>query len=95
MLPRLHHQAAGVSVGDLAMDRNPGPALLDVRNTAVALFGRWTPGTRDATYRLLKKGTLASVRDGRKWWIPAEEIDRIRSMKGADDGQDMDKEAAR
>jgi len=67
------------------MDRNPGPALLDVRNTAVRLFGRWTPGTRDATYRLLKKGTLASVRDGRKWWIPAEEIDRIRKMKGSEE----------
>ena len=94
MLPRLHHQVVAL-VGALAMDRHPGPALLDVRNTAVALFGRWTPGTRDATYRLLKKGTLASVRDGRKWWIPAEEIDRIRNMKGADDGQNMDKEAAR
>ena len=65
------------------MDRNPGPALLAVRDTAVALFGRWTPGTRDATYRLLKSGKLASVRDGRKWWIPAEEIDRIRKMKGS------------
>ena len=82
-------------MGALAMDRHPGPALLDVRNTAVALFGRWTPGTRDATYRLLKKGTLASVRDGRKWWIPAEEIDRIRGLKGDDHGQNMDKEAAR
>ena len=94
MMCRLNHQAVG-SVGALAMDRHPGPALLAVRDAATALFGRWTPGTRDATYRLLKKGTLASVRDGRKWWIPAEEIDRIRSMKGADDGQDMDKEAAR
>jgi len=84
MLPRLHHQAVAL-VGGLTMDRNPGPALLDVRNTAVALFGRWTPGTRDATYRLLKKGTLASVRDGRKWWIPAEEIDRIRKMKGSEE----------
>ena len=81
-LPRLHRQGVDL-VGALAMDRNPGPALLDVRNTAVALFGRWTPGTRDATYRLLKAGKLASVRDGRKWWIPAEEIDRIRNMKGS------------
>ena len=94
MLHRLHHQAVAL-VGALAMDRQPGPALLDVRNTAVALFGRWTPGTRDATYRLLKAGKLASVRDGRKWWIPAEEIDRIRGMKGADDGQNLDNEAAR
>ena len=94
MPPRLHRQAVAL-VGALAMDRHPGPALLAVRDAATALFGRWTPGTRDATYRLLKKGTLASVRDGRKWWIPAEEIDRIRSMKGADDGQNMDKEAAR
>ena len=82
MMCRLNHQAV-VLVGALAMDRHPGPALLDVRNTAVALFGRWTPGTRDATYRLLKAGKLASVRDGRKWWIPAEEIDRIRNMKGS------------
>lgn len=65
------------------MHRNPGPALLAVREVATALFGRYTTGTRDATYRLLQNGTLASIRDGRKWWIPAEEIDRIRKMKGS------------
>jgi hypothetical protein len=81
-LPRLHRQGVDL-VGALAMDRYPGPALLAVRDAATALFGRWTPGTRDATYRLLKAGKLASVRDGRKWWIPAEEIDRIRNMKGS------------
>ena len=93
MMCRLNHQVVAL-VGVLAMHRNPGPALLAVREVATALFGRYTTGTRDATYRLLKKGTLASVRDGRKWWIPAEEIDRIRKMKGADDGQKMDKETA-
>lgn len=79
---RLNHQVVAL-VGVLAMHRNPGPALLAVREVATALFGRYTTGTRDATYRLLQNGTLASIRDGRKWWIPAEEIDRIRKMKGS------------
>ena len=93
MMCRLNHQAVAL-VEALAMHRNPGPALLAVREVATALFGRYTTGTRDATYRLLQNGTLASIRDGRKWWIPAEEIDRIRKLKGADDGQKMDKETA-
>ena len=78
----MNHQVVAL-VGVLAMHRNPGPALLAVREVATALFGRYTTGTRDATYRLLQNGTLASIRDGRKWWIPAEEIDRIRKMKGS------------
>ena len=93
MMCRLNHQVVAL-VGVLAMHRNPGPALLAVREVATALFGRYTTGTRDATYRLLKKGTLASVRDGRKWWIPAEEIKRKRKKKGAEDGQKMDKETS-
>ena len=58
----------------------PGPALVSVRDMATALFGRYTNGTRDAVYRMAKNKQIASVRDGRKWWIPASEIDRLRNM---------------
>jgi excisionase family DNA binding protein len=47
---------------------------------ATALFGRYTNGTRDAVYRMAKNKQIASVRDGRKWWIPASEIDRLRNL---------------
>lgn len=55
-------------------------ALLPVRQVAIALFGRYTTGTRDAVYRMLNDKTIASVRDGRKWWVPAGEVDRIRNL---------------
>lgn len=58
----------------------PGPALVSVRDMAVSLFGRNTVGTCDAVRRMAKRGQIASVRDGRKWWIPASEIDRMRNL---------------
>jgi excisionase family DNA binding protein len=58
-----------------------GPALIDTRTAAIALFGRWTGGTKDAVYRMIERNDIAAVRDGRKYWIPAAEIDRIRNMK--------------
>jgi hypothetical protein len=62
------------------------PAFISVREAAVALFGRYNAGSRDRVYRFIERGIIKGVRDGRKWWIPQGEIERMRNLQAEEEG---------
>jgi hypothetical protein len=54
------------------------PALLSVKSAGEILFGEFTPATRDRMYRFIKSGQIKSLKDGKRFWIPSSEIERLR-----------------
>jgi len=57
------------------------PVFVEVREAAIALFGRYTPGTRDRVYRFIDNGIIKAVKDGRKYYIPRVEIERYEQKE--------------
>lgn len=62
-------------------EMNDRPAYLTVSQAGVELFGRDDKTTHMRVARWIKTGLIEAVRDGRRYWIPRSEVDRVLTKK--------------
>ncbi len=75
----------------MVLDLKP---LVTPKDAAIYLWGSWDPTTRKRIYRWVESGKINSIRDGRRYWIPREQLTRFDEtgapVNDADEPADVD-----